>query len=255
MARRLAPLVDPEDGDAASALPAAIALGDLEPFDSHLDPDAAVASVVRRWRMQGDDPPLAATIGVSADGVVGVDLARDGPHGLIAGTTGSGKSELLRTLVIALAVNVSPDHLAFVLVDFKGGSTFDVCARLPHTVGIVTDLDDGLAARALVSLEAEVRRREHLLRDVGVADLTEYRRRAGTDPLPRLVVVIDEFASMAAGIPRHARRARRGGPAGAQPRPAPAAGDATSGRCGHRRDPSEHESAARVASERCCRRR
>ena len=119
---------------------------------------------MRHWRSHGDDPPLTATIGVSTDGIVDIDLVRDGPHGLIAGTTGSGKSELLRTLVVALAANVGPEHVTFVLVDFKGGSTFDACARLPHTVGIVTDLDDALAARALAAFEAEVRRRERLLR-------------------------------------------------------------------------------------------
>ena len=87
-----------------------------------------------------------------------------------------------------------------ILVDYKGGSTFDACARLPHTVGVVTDLDDGLAQRVLVSLDAEVRRRERLLRTAGADDLTAYRR-AVTEPLPRLVVVIDEFASLAKELP------------------------------------------------------
>ncbi|MEJ7582904.1 MAG: FtsK/SpoIIIE domain-containing protein [Acidimicrobiales bacterium] len=105
-----------------------------------------------------------------------LDLVRDGPHGLVAGTTGSGKSELLRSLVAGLAVASPPDHLAFVLIDFKGGSAFDQCALLPHTVGLVTDLDAHLAQRALRCLEAELRRRERLLRDHGVADLQEYRR-------------------------------------------------------------------------------
>ncbi|MGB0113355.1 MAG: FtsK/SpoIIIE domain-containing protein [Ilumatobacteraceae bacterium] len=189
-ARRLAPLLDPEDGDVATALPTDLQLHDLDASAT----DAA--GIVRRWRSHGSDPALAATIGLSTDGTVELDLVRDGPHGLIAGTTGSGKSELLRTMIVALASQVGPDHLTFVLVDFKGGSAFDVCAALPHTVGVVTDLDDGLAARALVSLDAEVRRRERLLRDAGASDLTDYRRRT-PDALPRLVVVIDEFASLA----------------------------------------------------------
>ena len=87
------------------------------------------------------------------------------------------------------------------LVDYKGGATFDACADLPHTVGVVTDLDDRLAERALVSLEAELRRRERLLRPVGAADLADYRAVAGAPPLPRLVVVIDEFAALAAELP------------------------------------------------------
>ena len=115
----------------------------------------------------GADPAPAAPLGLAADGVVEIDLVRDGPHALVAGTTGAGKSELLRTLVVSLAPRCSPDHLTFVLVDYKGGATFDACADLPHTVGLVTDLDDRLAERALTSLEAELRRRERILRAVG----------------------------------------------------------------------------------------
>jgi S-DNA-T family DNA segregation ATPase FtsK/SpoIIIE len=120
---------------------------------------------------------------------------------LIAGTTGAGKSEALRTLVVAIASCVGPDHVTFVLVDYKGGATFDACADLPHTVGLVTDLDEGLAARALVSLEAEVHRRERLLRQSGSTDLAGHRAAVGSSPLPRLVVVIDEFAALAADLP------------------------------------------------------
>ena len=99
-------------------------------------------------------------IGIGVDGVVEIDLDRDGPHALIAGTTGSGKSELLRTLVVGLARRHTPDEMVFVLVDYKGGSAFDDCARLPHCVGLVTDLDEHLGARALRSLEAELQYRE-----------------------------------------------------------------------------------------------
>ena len=102
----------------------------------------------------------------------------------MAGTTGAGKSELLRTLVVGLAVTSSPDHLTFVLIDYKGGSTFDACARLPHVVGVVTDLDDHLANRALRCLHAELRRREQLLRDVGAADLAAYRLLAPGEVAP-----------------------------------------------------------------------
>ena len=81
-----------------------------------------------------------------------VDLAHDGPHGLVAGTTGSGKSELLQTLIASLAVANRPSVMNFVLVDYKGGSAFKECALLPHTVGMVTDLDGHLTERALASL-------------------------------------------------------------------------------------------------------
>ncbi len=194
-ARRLAPLIDPEDHDDAGGVPATVSLADLEPIG-----EGTSTMIARRWLGGGNDPAPVAKLGVSADGVVDIDLVRDGPHGLIAGTTGAGKSELLRTLVVTLAAQVSPDHLTMVLVDFKGGSTFDACARLPHTVGVVTDLDDGLAARVLVSLDAEVRRRERLLRAAGADDLAAYRRTSAS-PLPRLLVVIDEFASLAKELP------------------------------------------------------
>ena len=102
------------------------------------------------------------------------DLVADGPHALVGGTTGSGKSELLRTLVASLAAIYSPERVNFVLVDYKGGSAFDACASLPHVVGLVTDLDDRLAERALRCLEAELRHREQVLRDRGATDLAHY---------------------------------------------------------------------------------
>ncbi|HEX4983579.1 MAG TPA: FtsK/SpoIIIE domain-containing protein, partial [Ilumatobacteraceae bacterium] len=197
VARRLAGLSDPEDpAGAGTELPPDVRLEDLAGVPG------TAAAIAASWRSGGDDPAPAAPVGVTLDGVVEIDLARDGPHALIAGTTGSGKSEVLRTLVVAMAARVGPDHVTFVLVDYKGGATFDACAQLPHTVGLVTDLDEGLAARALVSLEAEVHRRERLLRQSGSTDLTSYRAMVGAPPpLPRLVVVIDEFAALAVDLP------------------------------------------------------
>jgi S-DNA-T family DNA segregation ATPase FtsK/SpoIIIE len=197
VARSMSPLVDPEFHDGAHGeLPADVRIADLDGAAA-MEPSAIVA----RWRAGGHDPRPATPIGRTREGLVEVDLVRDGPHGLIAGTTGAGKSELLRTLVVGLASRLSPEHLTFVLVDYKGGSTFDACVDLPHTVGVVTDLDAGLAERALVSLEAELLRRERLLRDVAAGDLAEYRAREGTAPLPRLVVVVDEFAALAKELP------------------------------------------------------
>ncbi len=200
VARRLACLVDPEDdGGAGGGVPASVTFAELLP-------DTSTEAVMRRWQLGGSDPAPAAPLGTSVDGRVDIDLVRDGPHGLIAGTTGAGKSELLRTLVLSLAASVGPAHLNFVLVDYKGGSTFDACTHLPHTVGLVTDLDDGLAERALVSLDAELHRRERILRSVGASDLTDYRSRQAAggvalEPIARLVVVIDEFAALAKELP------------------------------------------------------
>ncbi len=122
---------------------------------------------------------------------------------LVAGTTGSGKSELLQTLVGSLATNASPNDLTFVLVDYKGGAAFGACAALPHTVGLVTDLDGPLTQRALTCLDAELRRRERLLADAGAVDLAAYRR-AG-HRLARLVLVVDEFATLAEELPDFVR--------------------------------------------------
>ncbi|MCB1002367.1 MAG: hypothetical protein KDB40_23950 [Acidimicrobiales bacterium] len=158
------------------------------------------AGVLAHWRRGRDANGAiadAAPIGSAADGTVDLDLVRDGPHGLIAGTTGSGKSELLRTIVLSSAIAQPPDRLAFVLVDFKGGATFDDLARLPHVVGVVTDLEPRLAERVLRSLRAEVTAREHLLRSHGCADLDTARRRLDVPVVARLVIVVDEFAALA----------------------------------------------------------
>ena len=201
-ARRLAGLSDPEQaGGQAGRLPTSVSLGDVDPVLVGAPAGLAARRLVERWRAAGSDPAPSTPLGHSVDGLVEVDLVRDGPHALIAGTTGSGKSELLRSLVIGLAAQLSPDHVTFVLVDYKGGSTFDACADLPHTVGLVTDLDDGLAERALVSLDAELHRRERLLRAVGASDLSDYRLHPEALTLPRLVVVIDEFAALAKELP------------------------------------------------------
>src|SRR5690606_23108114 len=103
---------------------------------------------------------LAVPVGVAAHGPAFVDLVADGPHALVAGTTGSGKSELLVSWVLALAGRIPPDRVSFLLVDFKGGSAFAPLAQLPHVVGVVSDLDPASARRAVESLRAELRRRE-----------------------------------------------------------------------------------------------
>ncbi|WP_159617338.1 FtsK/SpoIIIE domain-containing protein [Arthrobacter zhaoguopingii] len=197
VARSLAPLRAVGDSD-GTVLPKAVRLVDLLGLS-----DSVADEVAGRWLLSARS--TQARLGVGLDGAFVVDLERDGPHGLVAGTTGSGKSELLQSLVASLAVANRPDEMNFVLVDYKGGSAFAECADLPHTVGMVTDLDTHLVERALTSLNSELRRREHLLADAGAKDLPDYLDRRSVDPslpaLPRLVIVIDEFASMVRELP------------------------------------------------------
>lgn len=199
--RSLAPLRDATPGR-DQALPAVVRLGDLgteDPYDA--------SAVARRWRASPAETRFA--LGRDAAGPAVFDLAADGPHVLVGGTTGAGKSELLRALVVGLAAANRPDRLAFVLIDYKGGSAFDACARLPHTVGLVTDLDGEATARALAGLAAELRGREARLRAVGAADLAEYAERvdagahgpAGEPHLARLVIVVDEFRALVEELP------------------------------------------------------
>ncbi|WP_199824735.1 FtsK/SpoIIIE domain-containing protein [Cellulomonas timonensis] len=200
-ARRIAGLRGSAAATASAqpALPSGVALGELPGV-----PEPGAEHIARAWagdRRSG----LQATLGRDAAGPVRVDLVRDGPHALIAGTTGAGKSALLRTLVLSLALAHPPEQLAIALVDYKGGASFGPCADLPHVVGQVTDLDGHLALRALTGLRAELRRREHALAEAGCADLAELWERhvpgSGPSPPPRLLVVIDEFRALADEAP------------------------------------------------------
>ncbi|WP_448610007.1 FtsK/SpoIIIE domain-containing protein [Geodermatophilus sp. URMC 60] len=181
LARDLAPL-EPAASDAA--LPRQVRLLDL--------PVAAAGD----WSRSRDS--LVATLGRTATGDLSVDLCRHGPHALVAGTTGSGKSELLQTLIAGLALVHPPDRCSFLLVDYKGGAAFAEAAGLPHTVGLLTDLDGSATARALRSLTAELTRRESLLATHGVPDLAAL---PDAVELARLVIVVDEFAGLAEELP------------------------------------------------------
>ncbi|MFI0900266.1 FtsK/SpoIIIE domain-containing protein [Streptomyces sp. NPDC020983] len=200
-ARALARFEDPELGLPGAGLPDRVSLLPLlglERVDG--------AAVAGRWRRRAPALRVRAVLGVTERDVFAVDLDDDGPHALIAGTTGSGKSELLRTLVAGMAVDADPEHLTFALVDYKGGGALDECAALPHAVGLVTDLDEQLGERALRCLEAELRHRERLLRDTGLSHVRDYQRlrdsgRPELEPMPRLVVVIDEFATLVKALP------------------------------------------------------
>ncbi|MBA8816515.1 S-DNA-T family DNA segregation ATPase FtsK/SpoIIIE [Microbacterium halimionae] len=140
--------------------------------------------------------PLRAVIGHDGHQASWVDLVADGPHAIVAGVTGSGKSELLITWVASLSAQFDTTAVSFLLVDFKGGTAFDSLRRLPHVTGVITDLDGTGARRALVSLRAEIRWRERALANVGARDISDERA-----AFPRLVIVVDEFAALVAAHP------------------------------------------------------
>ena len=196
VARALAPVRDASAQGAEGAIPRSSRLLDLIGLE---DPDAE--TVLSRWR--GGARTTRAIIGEDAEGPFALDVRADGPHALVAGTTGSGKSELLQTLIAALCVGNTPQAMTFVLVDYKGGAAFKDCARLPHTVGMVTDLDGHLTSRALESLGAELRRREHQLAGADAKDIEDYvaAMAPGDEPMPRLMIVIDEFAALVSELP------------------------------------------------------
>jgi S-DNA-T family DNA segregation ATPase FtsK/SpoIIIE len=211
-AKRIAPVVDASAVSIDSSdLPRSISLLAL------LDPSLAdsSASVVERWK-QNDSVydrsgaptvrsrrpgRLRAIVGQSGADALHLDLRTQGPHALVGGTTGSGKSEFLQAWVLGMAAEYSPDRVTFLFVDYKGGSAFADCVNLPHTVGLVTDLSPHLVRRALTSLRAELLYREHLLNRKKAKDLLELERRGDPESPPALVLVIDEFAALVNEVP------------------------------------------------------
>ena len=184
------------DGAGTSTLPATVSLGELPGVPP---PDAV--GVGARWTRAADARTLAAPVGVGPGGrPTVVDLVRDGPHALVAGTTGSGKSELLTTLVLALALTHPPRRLALLLVDFKGGTGLGPLAALPHVVDHVHDLDLAAARRTLQGLHAELHRRERLLAAAGRTDITDLDPADPATPA-RLLVVVDELRALVDDLP------------------------------------------------------
>lgn len=211
-ARRLSPITDSsaltqDDSDIPRSV-SFLALTGPEIASSEL-------AVIERWNenrsiLTGRHAPgtpnrkpgtLRAVLGQSALGTYSVDLRSDGPHALVGGTTGAGKSELLQAWILGMASAHSPQRVTFLLVDYKGGSAFRDCVNLPHTVGMVTDLSPHLVRRALASLSAELHYREHLLARFKAKDLVELERRGEVEAPPSLIIIVDEFAALVQEVP------------------------------------------------------
>ncbi|MFE3329073.1 type VII secretion protein EccCa [Streptomyces sp. NPDC059176] len=209
LARQLAPLRVAMGGDDDEPL-----LANLEFTDLLNLGDASSVDVGRTWRPRSQAERLRVPIGVGEDGApVMLDLKEAaqegmGPHGLCVGATGSGKSELLRTLVLGLAVTHSSETLNFVLADFKGGATFAGMSQMPHVAAVITNLADDLTLvdRMGDSIRGELNRRQELLRDAGnYANIHDYEKAraagAALQPIPSLVLVIDEFSELLTAMP------------------------------------------------------
>ena len=208
-ARTLTPLRLAEGGDGERGLSMNVRLVDLLglPSADALDPE-------RSWRPRPRAQSLRAPIARAADGeILELDLKQAaeggmGPHGVLVGATGSGKSELLRSLVAGLAATHGPEQLAFVLVDYKGGAAFADLSRLPHVAGLITNLqrDLSLVDRMHAALIGEQERRQTMLREAGnLDDIVAYQARREADPsmppMPDLLVIVDEFAELLAARP------------------------------------------------------
>lgn len=157
----------------------------------------AAEDMVRRWKQTDKSVP----IGRSAEGVHTLNLITEGPHALVCGTTGSGKSEFLQTWLTSMCLAYSPRELNVLFIDYKGGAAFAECVDLPHTVGLVTDLDERLSLRVFESLRAEIQYRERLLARHSSASVEELSSCAGAPTVPYLVIMVDEFATLAQEVP------------------------------------------------------
>ena len=164
--------------------------------------------VSRRWAKNAPYKSLAVPIGLRGkDDIVQLNLHEKahGPHGLIAGTTGSGKSETIQSYILSLAVNFHPHDVAFLLIDYKGGGMANLFKNLPHLLGTITNLDGAQSMRALASINAEIHRRERLFGEFEVNHINQYQKKfrngEATEPLPHLFLISDEFAELKVNQP------------------------------------------------------
>ena len=167
--------------------------------------DMAVESVLQRWSAQCYASDIRCYLGVSSGGSLNIGLSEHGPHWLLGGTTGAGKSQLLRSLVLSAALRYPPERLGLILVDFKGSAGLGPLAQLPHALSVLSNFDVSAVERALEFLRADIHRREVDLQALGVNSYRDYLascQEAGTTPhYPELLIVVDEFRMLIDSMP------------------------------------------------------
>lgn len=196
MARALSPLIH-EQG-ITSKVPEKLTFFGMYHVDTPEELDSE-----KRWKEHSAYKSLAVPIGAKADEeYTELDLHEKahGPHGLVAGTTGSGKSETIQTYILSLAVNFHPHEVGFLLIDYKGGGMANLFANLPHLLGTITNLDKAESMRAMSSIKSELARRQRIFGEYGVNHINDYQKlfRMGKaeEPLPHLFIISDEFAEL-----------------------------------------------------------
>ena len=201
IARTLAPLNHLQN--LKSSIPDTVTF--MEMYGVETFEDLQVSS---RWKKNAPYKSLAVPIGLRGkDDLVQLNLHEKahGPHGLIAGTTGSGKSETIQSYILSLAVNFHPHDVAFLLIDYKGGGMANLFKNLPHLLGTITNLDGAQSMRALASINAEIHRRERLFGEFEVNHINQYQKKfrngEATEPLPHLFLISDEFAELKVNQP------------------------------------------------------
>lgn len=200
IARQMAPLRI-KNTSVNFALPSSITLLEMLSVQTTDEVD-----VLARWTKNKTYKGMSVPIGVKAGGTLfQLDMHETGhgPHGLVAGTTGSGKSELLQSIIISLAVNYHPHDVVFVLIDYKGGGMADVFQGMPHLVGTITNLGGNQTTRALLSIKSELMRRQRIFSAYGVNNIDRYQKlyynrgeQHDMPPIPHLIMIADEFAEL-----------------------------------------------------------